>query len=246
MSDEVKVTETQEEPKKGLLSEKKLEIFTAIFLGITALLTSWAGWIGSLHGGNQSTNYTESNNYSSLGNSEWNEASQSLMQDMIIWNDISDLMIESIFAEEQGDEEAVEKYDWKMEKIITDNCSPEFAEAISWAMENMQQSDEFCSPFEKEGYVDSYYDAAREYLDTSEELLEQGKKDNSHGDAYNLVTVIYSVVLFLLGIVGIFKNMPNRAIILCVALVGLVIATIYMFTIPLPTGFSFSSFFGAK
>ncbi len=31
-------------------------------LGITALLTAWATWIGSLHGGNQATNYTKSNN----------------------------------------------------------------------------------------------------------------------------------------------------------------------------------------
>lgn len=45
--------------------EKILEIIVAIFLGITALATSWASWIGSLHGGNQSTNYTTSNNLAS-------------------------------------------------------------------------------------------------------------------------------------------------------------------------------------
>jgi len=56
--------------------------------------------------------------------------------------------------------------------------------------------------------------------------------------------VIYSLVLFLLGIVGIFKSMPNRAVVLIVAAVGLVLTTIYMCTIPLPTGFDIMNFIG--
>ena len=59
--------------KKGI-SEEKLEIIIAVLLGVTAILTAWAGWIGSLHGGNQATNYTQSNNLSSMGNSMYNEA----------------------------------------------------------------------------------------------------------------------------------------------------------------------------
>lgn len=86
------MSETAKEPKKisKRSSEEKIEIIVAIFLGITALATAWASWIGSLHGGNQATNYTKSNNLSSEGNSMWNEASQNLMQDMITWNDINE------------------------------------------------------------------------------------------------------------------------------------------------------------
>ena len=76
--------------KKKRSKEDILEIVIAVFLGITALATAWASWIGSLHGGNMSTNYTKSNNLASDGNARWNEASQSLMQDMQIWNMISD------------------------------------------------------------------------------------------------------------------------------------------------------------
>lgn len=47
----------------------------------------------------------------------------------------------------------------------------------------------------------------------------------------------------MLGIVGMFKNIPNRMFILIVAIVAFVFATIYMFTIPMPTGFSIGSFF---
>ncbi len=37
--------------------DKLTELIIVIMLGVTALLTAWASWIGSLHGGNQATNY---------------------------------------------------------------------------------------------------------------------------------------------------------------------------------------------
>ena len=229
-----------EKIKKKRDPEKILEVIVAVFLGITALATAWASWIGSLHGGNQATNYATSNNLSSEGNSMYNEAAQNLMQDMMLWNEISDVLIESSYAEEKNDTEAVEKYDWKLEKLLNDNCSAELAQAITWAMEQ----DEDTSPFEKEGFTDSYFTDAKEMIAEADKLLEQGKKDNANGDAFGLVTVIYSVVLFLLGIVGTFKRLPNRYVILGVAIAGFLFATIFMFTIPMPTGFNILSYFG--
>lgn len=229
-----------EKIKKKRDHEKILEIIVAAFLGITALATAWASWIGSLHGGNQATNYATSNNLSSEGNSMYNEAAQNLMQDMMLWNEISDVLIESSYAEEKNDTEAVEKYDWKLEKLLNDNCSAELAQAITWALEQ----DEDTSPFEKEGFTDSYFTDANEMIAEADKLLEQGKKDNANGDAFGLVTVIYSVVLFLLGIVGTFKRLPNRYVILGVAIAGFLFATIFMFTIPMPTGFNILSYFG--
>ena len=99
------------------------------------------------------------------------------------------------------------------------------------------------SPFDVEGTVDKYFSEAYALLEESQKLLEEGQKDNANGDAYNLVNVIYSVVLFMLGIVGIFKRLPNRTVVLGIGVFFLVLATIYMCTIPMPTGFSFSSFF---
>lgn len=229
-----------EKIKKKRDPEKILEIIVAVFLGITALATAWASWIGSLHGGNQATNYATSNNLSSEGNSMYNDAAQNLMQDMMLWNEIGDVLIESSYAEEKNDTEAVEKYDWKLEKLLNDNCSAALAQAITWAMEQ----DEDTSPFDKEGFTDSYFTDAKEMIAEADKLLEQGKKDNANGDAFGLVTVIYSVVLFLLGIVGTFKQLPNRYVILGVAIAGFLFATIFMFTIPMPTGFNILSYFG--
>lgn len=239
-----KEMKNEKSKKKVFFTEGRIELITAIFLGITALTTAWATWIGSLHGGNQATNYTMSNNLASEGNSMYNEAAQYVMSDLMIWNDINDLSIEYTFALENGDETTAEKCEWKLEQIMTDNCTDEFLEAINWALDQ----EEYVTPFEyqyEDGtyYLDTYYADALDTLAEAEDLLEQGKLDNAHGDAFGLVTVIYSIVLFLLGIVGIFKNIPNRKLVLIIAIVAFLVATIYMFTIPMPTGFNFASYF---
>jgi hypothetical protein len=47
------------EAKPKMTRDALLELLVVILLGVTALLASW---VGSLHGGNQATNYTTSNN----------------------------------------------------------------------------------------------------------------------------------------------------------------------------------------
>ncbi|MBR6093994.1 MAG: hypothetical protein IKP92_03095 [Lachnospiraceae bacterium] len=227
----------EKKAKKGFLpwlDENRLEMFVAIFLGITALLTAWATWIGSLHGGNQATNYTKSNNLSADGNSLWNEGSQQYMQDLMIWNNIVSIQTDIEIAKSEGDKEKAEILEAKLDTLIYDSCSDEFIEAIEWAFDQ----EEWASPFDKEGFMDHYYTEAQEVLDEADGLLEQGQEDNANGDRYGLVTVIFSLVLFLLGIVGIFKNLPNRRIVFFISIIFLIIATVYMFTIPLPSGFT--------
>ena len=102
MSEETKKVEeaveneekTEEGKKKPLLSQNAVEILVAIFLGITALLTAWASWIGSLHGGNQSTNYTKSNNLAAEGNSEYNAGMQLYLSDVLAWNTMNEYLFD--------------------------------------------------------------------------------------------------------------------------------------------------------
>jgi hypothetical protein len=224
--------------KKKASTEEILEVVIAIFLGITAVLTAWASWIGALHGGNQATSYTTSNNLSAEGNSMWNDASQSLMQDMILWNSISELRIDYTFAQDNGETAEADRLGWKIDKLVSDNCSDELVDAISWA----DEQEEDVSPFDKEGFIESYYTDAQAKLDEAAAMLEQGKKANDYGDAYGLVSVIYAVVLFLLGIASMFKKLSNRFIVVGIAAVGFIFATIYMTTLPLPEGFSILSY----
>jgi len=237
VKEEVKAEEAPK--KKSFISEAKLEMLIAIFLGITAVLTAWATWIGSLHGGNQATNYTKSNNAASDANSMYNEAFQQFVSDSMVWNMVTDYRFDMTLADMKGDKEQVELIDEKIDKILEDSCSEEFAEAVNWAFE---QEDEV-TPFMKEGFLDSYYADAEAKYEEAQALLKEGMQDNKNGDTYNLVTVIYSLVLFLLGIIGIFKNIPNRFAVFVVAVILLILAVIFMVRIPMPTGFSLGSFF---
>ena len=234
MSEETKIK------KKQLFSESTIEMLVAILLGITALLTAWASWIGSLHGGNQATNYTKSNNLASEGNAEYNAAFQDYLSDMMTWNTLMEYSFEQEIAEAEGDSIKASMIEEKINSYVDLNGSQILIDAVG------QMTDDLRSPFEVEGTVDRYYETANALLEESQELLEQGQRDNANGDAYNLVNVIYSVVLFMLGIVGIFKKLPCRTVVLFIAAAGLIVATIYMFTIPMPTGFNFGSFFAAK
>lgn len=95
--------------KKKKTPDEIIELIVVVMLGITALLTAWGSWIGSLHGGNQATSYTTSNNLASEGNSEYNAGIQQMNQDMLLWNDVSDMQMEISFAQENGDEVTVDK-----------------------------------------------------------------------------------------------------------------------------------------
>lgn len=242
--------------KKKPDMDKLTELIIVIMLGVTALLTAWASWIGSLHGGNQATNYATSNNLASEGNSEYNAGVQQMNQDMILWNDISSLQIEIVFAQNNNNEAELAKLCIQLFYKMAENVSETMAAKIDWNTADNSSSDpqatilawlekenSMSSPFFDENYVNSYFTKANELLAQSQEVLEQGQKDNSNGDAFGLVTVIYSVVLFLLGIAGSFNHKVNKYAVVIIALVAFVIATIYMFTLPMPTGFSITSFF---
>ena len=243
MSNEAKnETNKEDEKKKGFFNESRIEMIVAIFLGITALLTAWATWIGSLHGGNQSTNYTKSNNLSSEGNSEYNSGLQTYLSDLMAWNEMLNYYFDIEIALLNEKEEEAELIQTKLDAYVDQNASEIMSEGLDW----MQQDDvDADTPFEMPGLIDKYFETANELLEESQALLEQGQQDNTNGDKFGLVTVIYSLVLFMLGIIGIFKKLPNRKVVLIIAVIGLVLATIYMFTIPMPTDFSFTSYFSS-
>lgn len=227
--------------KKSFFTENRIEVFVAILLGVTALLTAWASWIGSLHGGNQATNYTKSNNLASQGNSDYNAGLQMYLSDIMTWNTLMEYSFELELAESEGDEIKAELVNAKLETYAEQNASEILLDGLDW-----MDANDADSPFDMPGITDEYFVTAQEELQESQKLLEEGQRDNAKGDAYNLVSVIYSLVLFLLGIVGIFKRLPNRAVVLVIAAAGLVLVTIYMCTIPLPTGFAPLSYFGLK
>ena len=141
-------------------------------------------------------------------------------------------------AKADGDQTKIDLINEKIETFKKESFSEVLVEGIKWMEENNEDN-----PFNMPGISDKYFVTAQKTFQGSEDLLEEGKHDNTKGDSYMLVTVLYSLTLFLLGIVGTFKNMPNRIAVLAIAVVCLVLAFAYMCTIPLPTNFDKMNFF---
>ena len=224
--------------KKVFWTSKKLETVVAILLGIATLLSAWSSWIGSLHSGIQSINFTKSNNMASHGTAEYNMGMQLYLADYMSWNTLKDFQYELEAARESGDKAKIELISNKIEAHKKTNLSSFLTEAIEWMEKNNADS-----PFNMPGLTQKYFETAEANVRQSQELLEEGMRDNTKGDSYNLVTVIYSLTLFLLGIINTFKNMHNKIAVLGIAVAFLILGFIYMCTIPLPTGFAQMNFF---
>ncbi len=218
--------------------QKWLETVVAILLGLTTLVSAWASWIGSLHSGIQSINFTKSNNMASHGTAEYNMGMQLYLADYMSWNTLKDFQYELEAAQESGDTAKIELISNKIEAHKKTNLSSFLTEAIEWMEKNDADS-----PFNMPGLTQKYFETAEANVSQSQELLEEGMRDNTKGDSYNLVTVIYSLTLFLLGIINTFKNMHNKIAVLGIAVAFLILGFIYMCTIPLPTGFAQMNFF---
>lgn len=218
--------------------QKWLETVVAILLGLTTLVSAWASWIGSLHSGIQSINFTKSNNMASRGTAEYNMGMQLYLADYMSWNTLKDYQYELEAAQESGDKAKIELISNKIEAHKKTNLSSFLTEAIEWMEKNGADS-----PFNMPGLTEKYFETAEANVSQSQELLEEGMRDNTKGDSYNLVTVIYSLTLFLLGIINTFKNMHNKIAVLGIAVAFLILGFIYMCTIPLPTGFAQMNFF---
>ena len=225
--------------KKSLITSKRIETIVAILLGVTTLLSAWASWIGHLHGGLQSINFTQSNNESAHGTAASNVGMQAYLADYMTWNTLRDYNYELEVANADGDKEKAALIKEKIAKFKKQNVDGGIlAEGIKWMEENKEDD-----PFKMPGMAEKYLEEGSKEFNKSQELLEEGKRDNTKGDSYMLVTVIYSLTLFLLGIVNTFKNMSNRIAVLAIAIAFLVFAVVYMCTIPLPTGFEKMNFF---
>ena len=206
---------------------KGFELLIAILLGISAVLTAWAAWQGSLYDGNQAQAYTEGNATLADGNERWNEASQTVAQDLDTWNQISSLQVDLAYAEYFGDTDTAEAAQYKIDMIMY-SVSDELTAAIDWANEQ----EEYATPFEMEGFIDSYYADAQAVMDKGYAQIEDGNTANQLGDKQGLVTVILAVVLFMLGIVGTFHNARNKIVVVAVSLIGLVFGAVMMLSVP--------------
>ena len=214
--------------EKSAKFNKVFELVVAILLGITAVITAWAAWQGSLYDSTQAKYYTLGNATLADGNARWNEASQTLAQDMNTWNQISALQVDLDYANFRGDADTAEAAQYKLDMLMY-GVSDELTAAIEWA--NAQEN--YATPFEQEGFIDSYYADASAVMDEGYAQIDQGDEANNWADKLGLVSVILAVVLFMLGIVGVFQDKRTKLIIASVSVAALLFGVAIMLQVPM-------------
>ena len=214
--------------EKSVKFNKVFELVVAILLGITAVITAWAAWQGSLYDSTQAKYYTLGNATLADGNARWNEASQTLAQDMNTWNQISALQVDLDYAEYRGDADTAEAAQYKLDMLMY-GVSDELTAGIEWA--NAQEN--YATPFDKDGFIDAYYEDASAVMDEGYTQIEQGDEANNWADKQGLVSVILAVVLFMLGIVGVFQGKRTKLIIASVSVAALLFGVAIMLQVPI-------------
>lgn len=220
-------------------SEKKLlEPFIVFMLGFTALFTAWATWVASLHSGNQTLNYTLSNSYKSEGVAALNEATLQYQKDLQVYTEVVQIVMDAAvetILDDISEEDVALIYEYRLGFILKDNMSDRLLKIVEDGLGNIG-SDTYISPFEDEDFVNEYYEEANEILALADEYLEKGNEDGKKADQLGMVTVIYSIVLFLLGIANTFNKKESKYILVTLSVIGFIIGTVIMLSIPLPVG----------
>lgn len=216
-----------------------LEMLVAILLAFSALGTAWATWMSQLHGSNQAQNYAAASSLNSRGSAMMNSASIELTTALSIWNNLVALDAQRKHYLESGDAAAADLAQQQIDYIIRVSCDDELALIVR----NALAQDPVPNVFDDDA-VNAYYAEAQQMIDEAAATRAQGDRDNLHSDAFAFVCVLYSVVLFLMGAVGIIKNNLAKRVIVAAGLVTFVIASLYMFSLPLPTDFTFWDYLG--
>lgn len=207
--------------KKEKIS-KTIDILVIGFLGITTVLTSYASWLGGQANGRQSDAYTETMRSNTVEIGLYNKAESMINLDFQIYSEVVKLKEELNFFKQKGDSLEVKLAQDKLDSYIKINVSTKLAEAMAWA--ESQTEDKL--PFDQPGYAESFYKDAYEQSAMGEQLIENARKANDVGDQFGLVSIIYAVTLFLLGIVSANKSLKIQIAILSGALSSFVFGSI--------------------
>lgn len=202
----------------------RLEVIITILLGITTILGAFAAYCSALWGGEMQNSYTSSVTVTNHGNTIYLEALSDLNSFEV--NDMKDDIIYSEWKEntEKGDAEDAAYFFTKL--------SPGLQKDLSDDPKDVSEYDK-----EQAAYLDSIMARlgdAEHYNDSAKVLMTKGNSANKYGDDFTLCTVLFTVVLFFLGLASLKTHSVMQKTYVIISVVILVLSFIRMVTIPFP------------
>lgn len=213
---------TNETP--GIEKATKLEVFITVLLGVTTILGAFAAYCSALWGGEMQTSYTQSVTVTNHSNTIYLEALSDLNS-----FEVNDMKDDIIYTQ------------WKdnSEKGDVEDATYFFSKLSEGLQKDLKDDPKDVSEYEKEqaANLDSINARLKEsetLNDSAKVLLTKGNNANKVGDDFTLCTVLFTVVLFFLGLASLKTHSTMQKTYAILAVVILVLSLVRMVTIPFP------------
>jgi hypothetical protein len=181
----------KENSMKKLFTLLTNDIFIVVLLGIVSTATAWSGVQSSLHGGVSDEALTNYQLNSAEANRLWITAEVKYRDDLSVWKDkqvrliIDGISKDEIYADVQTSNGSYEFYESAMTCLIAKPTS--------------QLPD--CK-----SYMESLYGPYGEVFDKGETILRESETAGKHSDQLQMLTALFAVSLFMLGVASIIKR----------------------------------------
>lgn len=229
-----------------------LELIAAILLGVAAIATAFASFQSSLYDGRSVEAYSKSNKTATEAGAERSRAIVEMAHDNTVDTEAMRLILE---GDDAPNAAAEERHYFVATYLYTRQMSEAGYKALGLPAEarkaaestgDTSQAEQKQTALQEvilekamekdladdETYRKEMLAKSQTLFDEAEKTFKEGQIANETGDKFQLIAVIYALSLFFGGIVQVFKNDKFRWAILAGGGVFVVVATIYMLTLP--------------
>jgi hypothetical protein len=205
--------------KKAESRLKLAETLSVILLSLATVLSSWCAFQSSQWSGEQYFRIDDETIANQFRLQMEISASQRQTAHL-------QMFLEFTYAMSEGDQ--------KFADFLLERMPPELkAATIAWMdTDPINNPDAPASPFEMEEYIIAELTDAKKYAEQAAIFKKKANRSDEIADNYVLFTVILSTVLFFCGIVGITDSLQNKFILLGIAFLIFIGASIFIIGMP--------------
>lgn len=220
MAEETKNTAEGKDPEKAT----KLEVIITILLGVTTILGAFAAYCSALWGGEMQNSYTSSVTVTNHANTVYLEALNDLTA--FEMNDMKDDIMYTQWKDnsEKGDVEDANYFFSKLSEGLQKDLSDNPKDVSEYDKEQAANLDS----------INARLNESVHMSDSAKTLMTKGNSANKYGDDFTLCTVLFTVVLFFLGLASLKTRSTMQKTYVMIASIILVLSLIRMVTIPFP------------
>ena len=208
---------------------KRIEVITAILLGVVSCVTAYAGFQAALYDSNMASAYSQAQVLSTQAESLYLEANQSYTHDAQLWNTLNELSIDM----ESGDPDLAARASVKYSVLYSDSVTAEFDGAIQRSLAASEANGgEYVDPLSDEEYQTALFGASGDVAAQSAAKTEDGNVSNSYGDKLTLYTVLMTISLFLLGVAAVVTRQLIKFMLIGFSVVVFLTALVLTLMVP--------------